>query len=84
MLPPTAFVENATEEVIEKLTTIRWYADCGDNDYFYEGNIEFFLAVKKRGISFDYRMRSGVHGWYYWITGLAPILQLLSIGFAQE
>ncbi|MDE6548515.1 MAG: esterase family protein [Muribaculaceae bacterium] len=78
---PSAFVKNATPQTIEQLKGIRWYADCGDSDYFYEGNVEFFLAMKKQGIPIDYRMRSGVHGWYYWITGLAPILHFLSIGF---
>ncbi|MDE5794197.1 MAG: esterase family protein [Muribaculaceae bacterium] len=78
---PSAFVKNATPQTIGQLKDIRWYADCGDNDYFYEGNVEFFLAMKRQGIPIDYRMRSGVHGWYYWITGLAPILHFLSIGF---
>ncbi|MDE5996911.1 MAG: esterase family protein [Muribaculaceae bacterium] len=78
---PSAFVKNATPQTIEQLKGIRWYADCGDSDYFYEGNVEFFLAMKRQGIPIDYRMRSGVHGWYYWITGLAPILHFLSIGF---
>ena len=78
---PSAFVKNATPQTIAQLKGIRWYADCGDSDYFYEGNVEFFLAMKKQGIPIDYRMRSGVHGWYYWITGLAPILHFLSIGF---
>ncbi|MDE6009547.1 MAG: esterase family protein [Muribaculaceae bacterium] len=78
---PTAFVENAAPEIVEKLKGVRWYADCGDNDYFYEGNIAFFLAMKRKGIPIDYRMRSGIHGWYYWVTGMAPILQFLSIGF---
>lgn len=78
---PSAFVQNATPQTVELLKGVRWYADCGDNDYFYEGNVGFFLAMKKQGIPIDYRMRSGVHGWYYWITGLAPILHFLSIGF---
>ncbi len=81
---PTLFVNNASPETIEKLKTVRWYTDCGDNDYFYEGNIAFFLAMKKKGIAIDYRMRSGVHGWYYWASGLAPILHFISIGFAGE
>ncbi|MDE6655236.1 MAG: endo-1,4-beta-xylanase Z [Muribaculaceae bacterium] len=81
---PTAFVENATPDTIEALKTIRWYADCGDNDYFCEGNIAFFIAMKKKGIQMDYRMRSGVHGWYYWITGLAPIMQFISIGMMKS
>lgn len=81
---PSAFVENATDQQIEKLKGIRWYTDCGDNDYFYEGNIEFFLAMKRKAIPIDCRMRSGVHGWYYWVTGLAPILHFLSTGFTDD
>lgn len=81
---PSAFVENATAEQVETLRSIRWYTDCGDNDFFYEGNIEFFLAMKRKAIPIDYRMRSGVHGWYYWVTGLAPILHFISIGFAGD
>ncbi len=81
---PSLFVENATDDVVERLKTVRWYTDCADNDYVYEGNIQFFLAMKEKGIPMDYRMRSGVHGWYYWITGMAPIFQFLSIGFAKS
>lgn len=79
---PTEFVQKATPEVIEKLKTLRWYADCGDRDFFYEGNVEFFLAMRRQGIPLEYRMRSGVHGWYYWVTGLAPILHFLSVVMA--
>lgn len=78
---PLSFVENATQEQIEALKSVRWYTDCGDNDFFYEGNVDFFLSMKRKSIPIDFRMRSGVHGWYYWITGLAPILHFLSIGF---
>lgn len=81
---PTAFVEKATDEEIDRLRSVRWFTDCGDSDYFYEGNIAFFLAMKKRGVAIDYRMRSGVHGWYYWVTALAPVLHFLSIGFAED
>lgn len=80
---PTAYVNNATPEVVEQLKTVRWYADCGDRDFFYEGNIDFFIAMKTKDIAIEYRMRSGVHSWYYWITGLAPIIQYISIGFVN-
>lgn len=81
---PSAYVENATLTEVEQLKAVRWYTDCGDNDYFIEGNVEFFLAMKHKGIPIDYRMRSGVHGWYYWVTGLAPILHFISIGFVDS
>ena len=81
---PSAFVENASPETVEKLKSIRWYTDCGDSDFFIAGNIEFFLAMKAKSIPIDYRMRSGVHSWYYWITGLSPILHFISIGFSTR
>lgn len=78
---PAKFVQEATDVQLEALRTIRWYADCGDSDFFYEGNIEFFLAMRRRGVPMDYRMRSGTHSWYYWITGLPAILQFVSAAF---
>lgn len=79
---PAAFVENATPEQVERLRTVRWFADCADNDYVYEGNIQFFMAMKSKEVALTYHMRSGVHGWYYWVTGLATLLQFVSVGFA--
>ncbi len=81
---PSAYVKNADADTVEKLKSVRWYADCGDSDFFYEGNIEFFLNMKNRGIPMDFRMRSGVHGFYYWITGMPAVLQFVSNGFAEE
>lgn len=81
---PALYVENATPDQVESLKTISWYADCGDNDFFYEGNIQFFLAMKAKGITIDYRMRSGVHDWFYWTSGLRPVLQFISIAFAKS
>ena len=79
---PLARVNGAGPDDVEKWKNVRWYADCGDCDFFYEGNIDFFLAMKRKEIPVSYRMRSGVHNWYYWITGLGPILHFLSVGFS--
>lgn len=81
---PSARVNNASPQDVENWKNVRWYADCGDSDFFYEGNIDFFLAMKRRGIPVSYRMRGGVHNWYYWITGLAPVLHFVSVGFAAR
>ncbi len=80
---PTNFVNNATPDQIEALKTLRWYADCGDSDYFYQGNIDFFMSMKSKGIAMDFRMRSGVHGFYYWITGMPQVLSFVSLNFAN-
>lgn len=81
---PTAHLQNADPAALEKLRGVRWYADCGDDDFFYEGNVEFFLAMKRLGIDLSYRMRGGVHSWYYWVTGLGPLLQFVSGCFAAS
>ena len=81
---PSAYVANATVDQVEALRSVRWYADCGDNDFFCEGNVEFFLNMKKRGVPLSFRMRSGVHGFYYWITGMPELLRFVSAGFAAE
>ncbi len=81
---PSVFVRDADSKTVERLKSIRWYTDCGDSDFFYEGNIEFFLNMKEKGIPIDFRMRSGVHCFYYWITGMPGVLQFVSNGFAEE
>lgn len=75
---PALFVQNASPDIVETLKTVRWYADCGDNDFFYQGNVDFFLAMRDKGIPMDFRMRGGVHSWFYWITGLTPVLVFFS------
>lgn len=78
------FVEKASEQQIAMLKTIRWYVDCGDDDYLAEGNVNFYLAMKKNNIAIEYRMRNGSHTWLYWQTALPDVLTFVSIGFAEE
>lgn len=80
---PTAYVENATPEEVCALKTVRWYATCGDQDFFTEGNVAFFLAMKQKGIPLSYHMRNGSHNWAYWTSALPSVLEFCSIGFAD-
>lgn len=80
---PTEFVMNATPEQLETLRSVRWYSDCGDDDFLYEGNVEFYKAMRKQNIPIEYRMRDGSHSWTYWRTALPAVLQFCSIGFAD-
>lgn len=78
---PTAFLHNADKETLSKLNSVRWYVDCGDKDFLSKGNVLYFLAMKERGVSLEYRMRGGAHTWNYWQSGLVPVLQYISVGF---
>uniref|UniRef100_S0DG91 Carbohydrate esterase family 1 protein n=1 Tax=termite gut metagenome TaxID=433724 RepID=S0DG91_9ZZZZ len=80
---PVGFVENATPEQVEALKTVRWYVDCGDDDFLWQANVAFFGAMKAKGIPLQYRMRNGGHNWEYWQTALPEVLTFISIGFAR-
>lgn len=81
---PTLFVENATNDQIAELKTIKWYIDCGDDDYLYEGNISLYGAMRKKEIPLQYRMRDGGHTWNYWQTALPSVLLFCSMSFQGD
>lgn len=80
---PTIYVNSATPEQEKSLRSVRWYVDCGDDDFQYEGNIAFYSAMRKKNIPLEYRMRDGAHTWTYWQTALPTVLQFCSIGFSD-
>ncbi len=79
----TDFVNNATPEQVETLKSVRWYVDCGDDDFLWQANIDFYRAMKEKGIPLQYRTRNGGHNWEYWQTALPSVLTFISIGFSE-
>ena len=77
------FVRNATPEQVEALRGVRWWVDCGDDDFLWQANIDFFSAMKEKQIPLQFRMRNGAHNWEYWTSALPPVLTFVSAGFAQ-
>ena len=68
---------------LNKLNSVRWYIDCGDDDYLFEDNSLLHIAFKKRGINHEYRVRDGAHTWTYWRESLPTVLEFVSQGFHQ-
>lgn len=62
---------------------VRWYIDCGDDDFLYEGNSLVHIAMKKKEIPHEFRIRDGGHTWTYWRTALPEVLQFISQAFHQ-
>ncbi len=62
---------------------VRWYIDCGDDDFLYEGNSLVHIAMKKKEIPHEFRVRDGGHTWTYWRTALPEVLQFVSQAFHQ-
>jgi enterochelin esterase-like enzyme len=62
---------------------VRWYIDCGDDDFLYEGNSLVHIAMRKREIPHEFRVRDGVHSWTYWRASLPVVLEFVSQAFHQ-
>ncbi|HNU43453.1 MAG TPA: alpha/beta hydrolase-fold protein [Cyclobacteriaceae bacterium] len=62
---------------------VRWYIDCGDDDFLYEGNSLVHIAMKKKEIPHEFRVRDGGHTWTYWRTALPDVLRFVSEAFHQ-
>ncbi|BDD08284.1 endo-1,4-beta-xylanase [Fulvitalea axinellae] len=67
----------------DKMNTVRWYFDCGDDDFLYIGNDRMHTLLRNRGIRHEYRMRDGAHNWAYWRSGIRLGLAFLNEGFTN-
>ena len=66
---------------LEKLKSVRYYIDCGDDDFLYRGNSELHIAMRDAGIAHEFRVRDGAHTWDYWRTGIEGSFEFLSKSF---
>ena len=62
---------------------VRWYIDCGDDDFLFEGNALVHIAMRKKEIPHEFRIRDGVHSWTYWRGSLPVVLEFVSMAFHQ-
>lgn len=65
----------------EKLKSIRFYIDCGDDDFLYRGNAALHVKMRNLNIPHEYRTRDGGHVWEYWRTGLFDGLKFIRQSF---
>ncbi len=79
---------NAVELVknmpVDDIKSVRWFIDCGDDDFLYEGNSLIHIEMKKRNIPHEYRVRDGAHNWTYWRESLPVVLGFVSDAFHQH
>ena len=71
-------VTDADAGTIQALKSVRWFVDCGDDDFLLDRNIEFFQAMRKAGIPCQFRVRDGGHDWEYWHSALYRCLPFVS------
>ena len=63
---------------------VKWYIDCGDDDFLYEGNCLVHIAMRKKEIPHEFRIRDGAHNWTYWRDALPTVLGFVSETFHQK
>lgn len=68
---------------VEKIKSVRWYIDCGDDDFLFEDNSLIHIAFRKKEIPHEYRVRDGGHTWTYWRESLPEVLRFVSDAFHQ-
>ncbi len=68
----------------EDVKAVRWFIDCGDDDFLYEGNSLVHIAMRKKGIPHEFRIREGRHSWTYWRESLPTVLSFVSDAFHQH
>jgi enterochelin esterase-like enzyme len=63
---------------------VKWFIDCGDDDFLYEGNSLIHIAMRKKEIPHEFRIREGGHTWSYWRSALPVVLSFVSDTFHQN
>ncbi len=75
-----SMIENMPDDQKE---AVRWYIDCGDDDFLFEGNSLVHIAMRKKEIPHEFRIRNGGHTWTYWRESLPTVLSFVSDAFHQ-
>ncbi len=68
---------------VDQVKSVRWYIDCGDDDFLYEGNALVHIAMRQKEVAHEYRVRDGAHNWTYWRDSLPEVLKFVSMAFHQ-
>lgn len=80
---PVDHLRRATPEEIERLRTVRWMLDCGDDDRLIKTNLDYVAQMKWLDIPVEFRVRDGIHNWVFWRESLPEILRF-SFPVAKE
>ena len=78
------FVEEADEATLASLRTVKWFIDCGDDDFLFDLSVQLHKLMKKNRVKSELRVRDGVHNWEYWHQALRLALPFASRNFSGE
>lgn len=75
------YLDNADETTLEKLRTVAWFFDCGDDDFLLQQSMDLHMKMRARKVHSELRVRNGVHNWEYWHLALRLSLPFASRNF---
>lgn len=75
---PIKMVNAANDEQVKNWRNVKWFIDCGDQDFTLDGNMDFVKSLREKHINYELRVRSGAHNWDYWKSSLIQALQYVS------
>jgi enterochelin esterase-like enzyme len=83
------YQQNSILKIVETgnhddLKKVRYYIDCGDDDFLIKGNMALHSALIDKKVPHEFRVRDGVHNWTYWRTALPEVLKFVSESFHQK
>ena len=77
------FIDKADKATLERLRTVAWFIDCGDDDFLLDLSLAFHQKMRDHGVKSELRVRNGVHNWEYWHLALRWSLPFASRNFAK-
>ena len=77
------YITEADEARKEQLRTVQWFVDCGDDDFLFDCNLDFYQAMRRAHIPCQLRVRDGAHTWEYWHSALYIALPYVSRVFGR-
>ena len=77
------FMDNADEETLAKLRTVKWFIDCGDDDFLLELSVGLHVKMRNARVKSELRVHNGVHNWEYWHLALRDALPFASRNFGE-
>jgi len=75
------FVEEADETTLTSLRSVKWFIDCGDDDFLFDQNVKLHQLMRRRFVKSELRVRNGQHNWEYWHQAIRMALPFASRHF---
>lgn len=78
------FVKHADAATLEKLRSVKWFIDCGDDDFLLDLSLSLYQEMRNHGVKAELRVRDGWHCWEYWHQALRMALPFATRNFGRR